>query len=480
MANKYPNSNNFHHKVEPSPYSFDNEVKILSYCMRFPNEVNTFQSEHFLDEKHKGIHMTMLEAYQDMSVEFDANQLVRKIAIKFPNLEIDQPYLEDIYMSYDTFTQNNIIMARNYLKDDYIKHKINTELLNQVLDITNVATIIDQKKLKNVITRLYNNLESEESSVETDLLTASKMKERYAKSLDSREERKTQKTYGFSCLDQAHPRPAGVGEITIFAGESGSGKSILVQAIESKLIDKKVCVLKVSLEMGFDSNMDRYMSLKHGFNVDDIQFKIKNERLMQSLRAKAEEIGKMVNYIFTEQPTVSFTTLEKYIVSARNEFHKEGVLPEDEYFVVVIDLLSMIQGWGTEPKDIEISMNTLHRIAKKHKIHVIGVVQTNENIFRSNTRVFKKPEELEHYKLTLKDIKNGSTYKERARLVFILNRPLQLKKRFFPEMAELWEGEPDLIMADLAKSNESDLRRIKFNFDYAKRYHISEYREPME
>lgn len=464
--------------IEPLPQSIDNEVKILSYCMHSLKQTSSFNNEHFLSIKHKAIHSCLLDYSANEDVSFDPNFLIRKIIRKFPNLEIDQPLIEEIYENQDSFDEDNMILAKTFLKDDYIKHVVNTELINDVLNVTKVATSINYNKLKKVIQRLYNNLESAESTAEVDLLNGEKIMEKYQKSIEDRLERKTQKTYGYHCLDVLHPRPASAGEITIFAGESGSGKSILVQAIEAKLLDRKTCVLKVSIEMGFENTIDRYMSLKHGFNVEDIQFKVQNERLLKLLLEKTRALPENLKYfILSTQPTVTFNTLETYIVSAKSDFFKRSVLPEDEYMVVIVDLLSMIDGFGEDAREIEKSMNILHRIAKKHKVHVIGVVQTNENSMRAHTRIFKKPEELNNFNLTLKDIKNGSAYKERARLVFILNRPIQLKKRYFPDMADIWESEPDLILVDLAKSNESAFKRVRFNYDYVQRYLITEYRE---
>jgi hypothetical protein len=161
--------------------------------------------------------------------------------------------------------------------------------------------------------------------------------------------------------------------------------------------------------------------------------------------------------MYLDATTLSIAQLEYEIQSAKNQFRKFKVLPSDEYMVVTLDLASMMTDFGElTPNEIEIAMNKLHRVARKHKVHIIIVIQANENKIR-NMKMFKKPEEIDNYYIGLEDVKGGAAYKERSRVVIGLHRPVFMKKKYFPSMKEIWEAEPDIIQVHLLKQNDGDI-----------------------
>jgi hypothetical protein len=238
--------------------------------------------------------------------------------------------------------------------------------------------------------------------------------------------------------------------------------SIFAKHIENNLINKGVCVLSFNLEMSKESSIDRLLCIRERIPLKDMQQPGMTPRLKAVIQRGLTSISKLLNYIYCPDEYMDFYTLDASIHKAKNMFRENKVLPDDEYMVIIIDLLDMVKGFD-DPKEIKTSMDELHRLARKHKIHIIGLVQANENKFR-NGKIFKNPEELDYYKIGLEDIYNGSSYGARARVVISLNRPLFMKRRFFPELEERWELEDDLILVNVVKQNDGYLSQTKFVF----------------
>lgn len=152
------------------------------------------------------------------------------------------------------------------------------------------------------------------------------------------------------------------------------------------------------------------------------------------------------------------------------------MLPSDGYTVVDIDLLSMAKDFGDKtPLEIEKGMDKLHRMTRRTGVSVMGVVQSNENKFRS--RILKKPEDLDFHKIGLEDLKGSAAYAERARVVISITRPIFLKQRFFPEMNHIWELEPDLMHLHVLKNNDGGLGYTKLLFE-KENFRVLPYVEP--
>jgi len=450
----------------------DNEIKILSFFMHNLKEVYSVMTDYFLFPENKDMYLG-IKLLKERNLEFDVQTLVTLI-----NSEINQSTsvtyekVNKIYTGFQEF--RNINFCIQLLKDDYVKAVTTKKLFREVVNIVSNRTILNIEKLLTTSQSIVNTLTNIKENSDDVLMTSEVFSKKYLETIQKRLQGEQIRSLGHTSLDEVILRPGASGEITYIAGESGSGKSIFVQDIEHKLIKKKICVIKFSIEMDFESSFDRYLSLSENYNVRDLQLKNQpTPRFLDRLTKSAEKLETLKYYIFSRSPDIRLDRLDSLIIMAKQKFRELGVLPDDEYMMVVIDLINMLKGWGETPQEIETCNNELLRIAKRNQVHVLGVLQTNENSLRSGKQVFKKPEELDHYKLTLKDIKNASAYKERARVVLILNRPLLLKKRFFPDMNEIWESELDIINCSVAKQNEGDIPMLRFVYDYQQAYKIT-------
>ncbi|MEI1280249.1 DnaB-like helicase C-terminal domain-containing protein [Leptospira venezuelensis] len=297
----------------------------------------------------------------------------------------------------------------------------------------------------------------------------------YFQILEERTRMKTQRSLGFESLDKLIYSPAAMHELTILAGESGTGKSLFGLAMELELLKKGVCVVKIFPEMGKTRNHDRFISMLANIVTKDLNLELfeKPDR-MNEIKYDLSRFTDLTNrYYPVDDRNVSVETLPLYIEKAKRYFEELGVLPSDEYMVVFIDLLSLLNNWGSTAPAIEDSLANLNRVIGTLPIHVVGIVQTNESKKRS--RKDSEENNLENYYVNLYDIKNSAAYKERARDVLILNRPNVIASRF----DLLYNEMLDFIDVSLQKSNDGETGNARFVLDNGNGIKIYPYRDPM-
>ncbi|EKR15294.1 DnaB-like helicase C-terminal domain-containing protein [Leptospira interrogans] len=284
-----------------------------------------------------------------------------------------------------------------------------------------------------------------------DQMSLSTTVESYVNILEKRFNGVEGRTIGFDSIDQFITIPGREGDITILAGDSGSGKSLMALAMEIELLRKNVCVAKLSLEMSSERNSDRLFSMLLGKDSKEF-IDIENQRgKFKNLKDSVIQYDSLLKrYYFNDDSNLSLYSLPTEIEKIKAKFISDGVLPKDGYFVLFIDLLSLLDGWGQSQIEIQASMDSLHRIIKKSSIHLIGIVQTNENEQRSvkNKSVGEKL-----YHIGLHNIKASSVYKERARDVLLLNRPKLVKARNNGISIQSIIEE-DIMRVQVAKSND--------------------------
>ena len=113
--------------------------------------------------------------------------------------------------------------------------------------------------------------------------------------------------------------------------------------------------------------------------------------------------------------------------------------------------------------EIKCACNHLHRLARKHKCHIVYLAQANENKFRSG-KTFTTPESCESYRTQVEDVEGGASYAARSRVVMSINRPNVLKRRFLHERIEEWELEDDIMYITIVKQNDGKLGECMFVF----------------
>lgn len=444
--------------------NIENELLIASYVLNNKDYSKEIQSYYFQDQSLKDIIECVESVYKNQNIIItNTDSLIDFISIEAPRIskKIDIVKIKDIKTSYNDFS--NIDYNISILKSDYSKNIVSKNLITSLISKTSSGGIIDSKDLLSDIEEIQKQLVKEDLNI---FSTSEDLVEKYYKLLNDRCNPDKSKSIGFKVLDDRITRPGAEKEITIIAALRGVGKSGFKQTLENNLIHKNIPVVSFSLEMSETSTMDRYITMKT--NVPMIQLNKNSKNIIEDEKVirVLNELKQRKNYLFTDSSDLSFDKLDSALYKAKEIFRERGVLQkDDEYMVVTIDVLNMVSDFkDQEPRSILQAMDKLHNIVKKHKVHCIGVVQINETKLRGG-KIYKEPQELDTYRPNLEDIYGGSGYAQRARLVLLLHRPKFLKERFFPDMQEIWDVEPDVLQVHCAKQNDGDLFLQNFIFD---------------
>lgn len=438
--------------------NIENETLLTSYFINNFNKAEQIPTQYFQDESLQDI-LKGLEQMRNQHLDFSVDTLSVELSKLNSKVKINQ--LMDIKDAYSEF--NNIEYHLSLLKSDYQKNVIGKGLIASLTSKVNSAGVIRSDELENDLDNIKKIITSED---EIQFLTSEDLVDRHTLTMIRRMNPDRSRSTGFKCVDEKVTRPGAAGEIHLYASLRGVGKSTHRQAEENNLINKGIPVVTFSIEMSEESTMDRQIAMKTGIPM--LEMNKKPEEIMNDFkyRRMTEEFKKYKNYLFTDDPDLSFKKIDKALYKARDIFRSRGVFKDkEEYMVITIDVLNMVSDFGDQdPQSILKAMDNLHRMVKKHRVHCKAIVQINETKLR-NGKQYKEPDELKNYRPNLEDIYGGSAYGQRARVVTILHRPKFLKERFFPEMAHIWEAEEDILQYHCVKQNDGELFLQEFIFD---------------
>jgi replicative DNA helicase len=431
----------------------EDELYVLSYIKNNPDSIIHIKQTEFKTKNAKEIYGVLSELIEKKTQTFTP-EIIQKY-----NVNIQKDYIDKLFsttvVSEDIFKES----IKN-IKDYKIKLHIGTTVEQFLTQITkkgdlNYDTI---RSLSDDI--LSNALKLTEDNIISD---TSVLMDNYRNTIQSRQEGFGKKSFGFSVIDSICVRPAAPGEMSTIVGMKGSGKSLLALCIENALINSRVCVLSINLEMTEESNMDRLISIRKNIPLTDLLDP--TEEVMSDIEKGIEDLSKVKNFVYYSDYQMTLAELDTSISKAKQIFKDRGVLPADGYMIVKIDLTEQIEELsGKAGTELKVGVNRLLQLAKKHNIHIINVLQSNENLFRAGKR-FSTPEACDSFSIQPEDVEGGSVYAARSRIVFAVNRPLLLKKRFFPERNEEWELENDFLWVNCVKQNDSpNLSRTPFVF----------------
>lgn len=436
--------------------SLQNEQKYISYLMRNSQDSFGIPTKYILNNSLRNICISIQEMYTK-GIKFTLDELLVLCKEKNSNIEYNQ--LKQIRDAFTDF--ENIEFIRKKLKSNFLKNKINKELLEDLL-VSSTSTDNPDKeleKIKNILDKIndaFYNLEDD-----TQILNTSKLIDLHKKAIDERINGVNKRTLGYSILDRNVSRPAAPGEMTLLVGMKGSGKSMLVKNKERNLALKSIPVVSFNMEMTVDSNMDRLLCIGENIELDELLHKNEIEKNIFKIQKGWKTLEDLDNYLYIPDPHMNLEKIDMLLYRCKQLFKEKEVLPKDEYMFVTFDTLDLAEDFDdASPREIKRNINVLHRILRKHKVHGYILLQANENKIRNLS--FKKPEEIDNYKIGLEDIEGSSAYSARSRVAFSLNRPIYLKRLFFPEMSEEWELEEDLIKLNCIKQNDGKLFQTFF------------------
>lgn len=438
--------------------NYINEEKFTSYLMKNPQNSHVLDFNFLLDFTTRTI-CGSIDKLQKDGLTITIDELYDYVRQSTDG--ISKEVIQKIYDSYSDFSNIDYVVDR--IKLNYVSNKLNIDLLEDLLVDLSPTGELKLEKLENFSNKVRENITHLKGK--SQFLTTTELSNKYRSTLQKRNEG-LQRDLGYQVIKDACPRQAEEGEMTLLFGPSGAGKSALAQNMQASLISKGVPVIKFGTEMTIDSEMDRTLAMRLNVSPSEFYKKNRDDKFNSKIERALLGFSRIKNYLHVDESNLTLQDISSLIMLGKEHFRREGVYKNgDEYTLIVIDLASMIKEISGEyGEGVEKGANELHLITKENNIHTLLVVQANENRFRGGMR-FKTPEEIDHYVFVGEDIKGGSGWKERCRMVFSMIRPLLLKKQYFPDRIEEWNLETDIIQLHCFKNNNGPEFRIPFVFN---------------
>ncbi len=208
-------------------------------------------------------------------------------------------------------------------------------------------------------------------------------------------------------LFDRHRIQMNAGELSVIFGATGIGKSKFSLYLANRLAKAGKRVLYINLEMSEDVFI-RQLAMMQLMDAGTWVPPDEEEGMIMGLIEEKQELLDLDNIILVSDPSMKLSDVDYAI--------KSFAMGGEGY--VFVDLLSMVSDYGKTPQEIEESTNKIHQIAKRHNVHLLGVLQANRNV-----------EEVKKYNVrnmssipSIQNVKNSSAPAERARLLLGVSR----------------------------------------------------------
>lgn len=396
--------------------NIDNERKILSYIINNVSRIVEVDNL-FISDVSKDIYAVLNVVYT-RGVPCTVDML--KSNLHRLGKEIDKKDLVLIRDSYPDIS--DIYDAIDILKEDYVRNRVGKELLEDAYNKYYTNTDDGLDALIRAIDKIKTTSE-DILSKEKEIWSSKDLAHMYKDVIETRAITLDYiKTTGCRHFDSMLAYPFHPKQITTVFGQKGSGKSSFVQYIVNRLIYVKTPVLYVPLELDREVSMDRFISMRTGLPMH----KIVRNQLSDDEKARVEKartVFESYDNFFLSDSEASVSQLERRI---KNVQERTG----NKYMVVVVDLGTQLKEFGDDigAQNIESAMNKLHAMAGRTGVHIVFVVQENENRLRGAVKITKQ--NIRHLKPKLSDIKGGASIAERSRVVVYVWNQTYMEKVF--------------------------------------------------
>ena len=228
------------------------------------------------------------------------------------------------------------------------------------------------------------------------------------------------------------------------------------------MIHKKIPCLYVSLEMPVDMLIDRLFASKYQLPLDWLypqsnEYETVPDWVFEKLELFKTELKQSKLFRIVDEATFSISDLEELIVAVKKEMNVA-------HLNVFVDLTTMLQEFtnavGSRADNIEIGVNQLNAIAKKHKCHIVNIVQSNR---QQDSMRLTKLDDIDKLRPTLNHIKSSNALAERARLVLGVFRKKYYAERYFPNEVET-ETMDDVMQVSILKQSQGALGELTYLF----------------
>ncbi len=435
------------------------EQQLLKYFYTYPDSINE-EFDFFLSDEGSAIFNALLKMYE-IGVTPTKTDLL-KYALDYKSISEDAiSFLETVEIHKDNFVQYLLHIKGHYVRDQIDDNELadfTAELGKKKPDYDVLFSLLDQIQLK--LQSINSNFESEEY-----FLNELAEIEEYKTILERRKEGESYPSGDIYLDTVLYNRSFMPGEISILFGHSGSGKTTYAKGLIERRRLRRLPTLDITIEMGLEATLDAKMSSRLKMDRSDLtmnyeltedeEFLIDKPTIFSNIIDKVDlqkrNAKRSKTYIHINTSSMSFSKLDKVILKSK----KAMGLAYNDYLYVCIDLLTQMKEFNssragkTTAGIYEEAMNELSEKAKRHNVHIMGVVQAK----RSTDKLkIKTPDDVEKLRVNTEDLKNSAAIEERARLILGVFRRMHFVRKYLPEDPSL-KYEDDILDITILKQN---------------------------
>ena len=241
--------------------------------------------------------------------------------------------------------------------------------------------------------------------------------------------------------------------IYTFSGISGSGKSSLVNTLETDLIDlnpnRELVVLSFNFEMLASRQVGRKLSYKLKETTSTLYSAVTSidDNAVEKVKNEAENIKKYPIYYVDTPSTV------EHIAETIDYFY--DVIAKGKWLIIILDHTLLVTSNGRDERTTIIDLQKLFmQIKKKPNISIIQISQMNRNI--------EQPERIinptNHYPMR-SDLSTSDFIFQSSDYVIVLHRPELLGITAYGPQRQLVA---DMVYLHFLKNREGDLKILRF------------------
>ena len=241
--------------------------------------------------------------------------------------------------------------------------------------------------------------------------------------------------------------------IYTFSGISGSGKSSLVNTLETDLIDlnpnRELVVLSFNFEMLASRQVGRKLSYKLKETTSTLYSAVTSidDKAFEKVKNEAENIKKYPIYYVDTPSTV------EHIAETIDYFY--DVIAKGKWLIIILDHTLLVSSNGRDERTTIIDLQKLFmQIKKKPNISIIQISQMNRNI--------EQPERIinptSHYPMR-SDLSTSDFIFQSSDYVIVLHRPELLGITAYGPQRQLVA---DMVYLHFLKNREGDLKILRF------------------
>ena len=241
--------------------------------------------------------------------------------------------------------------------------------------------------------------------------------------------------------------------IYTFSGISGSGKSSLVNTLETDLIDlnpnRELVVLSFNFEMLASRQVGRKLSYKLKETTSTLYSAVSSidDKAFEKVKNEAENIKKYPIYYVDTPSTV------EHIAETIDYFY--DVIAKGKWLIIILDHTLLVTSNSRDERTTIIDLQKLFmQIKKKPNISIIQISQMNRNI--------EQPERIinptNHYPMR-SDLSTSDFIFQSSDYVIVLHRPELLGITAYGPQRQLVA---DMVYLHFLKNREGDLKILRF------------------